>query len=159
MRFFAWFSRFYLEAQGGLAEPVRRSSMRPITMMFLYDACHLIECVRLVAISPGKFSTQKGGIDMTRFKLSGSALIVAAVAAISVAGGTAGFAAELPSYEVSGFPISPVQAGLLGTVKAKEQSPAATVAASPHQLSVLTPHRKRTAATAPSRTEAGRAIR
>src|SRR5258705_5898140 len=101
----------------------------------------------------------KRGIDMTRFKLSGSALIVAAVAAISVAGGTAGFAAELPSYEVNGFPISPVQAGLLGAADVREQSPASTTAASPHQLSVLTPHRKLTTATAPTRTEAGRVTR
>jgi hypothetical protein len=82
----------------------------------------------------------KGGIDMTRFKLPGSALIVAAVAAISIAGDTAGFATERPSYEVKGFPISPVQAGLLGTANVREQSPVSTTAASPHQLRVLTPH-------------------
>ena len=96
---------------------------------------------------------------MTRFKFSGSALIVAAVAAISIAGGTAGFAAELPSYEARGFPISPVQAGLLGAADVREQSPASTTAASPHQLSVLTPHRKLTTATVSTRTEAGRTTR
>jgi hypothetical protein len=96
---------------------------------------------------------------MTRFKFSRSALMVAAVAAVSVVAGTAGFAAELPSYDVSGFPISPVQAGLLGTADVREQPPASTIAASPHQLSVLTPHRKLTTAAAPTRTEAGRAIR
>jgi hypothetical protein len=92
---------------------------------------------------------------MTRFKFSGSASIVAAVAAISIAGGTAGFAAGLPSYEARGFPISPVRAGLLGAADVREQPPASTTAASPHQLSVLTPHRKLTTA----RTEAGRTIR
>jgi hypothetical protein len=104
-------------------------------------------------------SRPKGGIDMTRFTFSGYALIVAAVAAISMAGGTAGFAAELPSYEVNGFPISPVQAGLLGAAKVREQPPISTTAASPHQSSILTAHRKLTAATAPTRTETGRAIR
>ena len=86
-----------------------------------------------------------------------TSLIVAAVAAISIVGGTASFAAELPSYETKGFPISPVQAGLLGAANVEEQSPASTTAASPHQLSVLTPHRKLTTATAPTRTEARRA--
>ena len=94
---------------------------------------------------------------MTGSKLSGSALIVAAVAVISIAGGTAGFAAELPSYEVKGFPISAVQAGLLGTAHVREQPPVSATAASPHQLSVLTPHPKLATAAAP--TDARRAIR
>ena len=96
---------------------------------------------------------------MTRFTFSGSALIVAAVAAISIAGGTAGFAAALPSYEAKGFPISPVQAGLLGAADIREQSPVLSTAVSPHQLSVLTPHRKLTVATAPTAREARRAVR
>jgi hypothetical protein len=143
---------------------------RSIAAMFLYDVSHLIACVRPVAISPASShlltregtarSTQpKRRIEMTRSKLTGSALIVAAVAAISIAGGTAGFAAQLPSYAARGFPISQVQAGLLGAADVREQSPASTAAASPHRLSVLTPHRKLTTAAAPTRTEAGRATR
>jgi hypothetical protein len=96
---------------------------------------------------------------MTRSRLTGSTLAVAAVAIVSIAGGTAGFAAQLPSYEARGFPISPVQAGLLGAANVSERSPASTTAASPHQSSVLTPHRKLTTATAPTPTEAGRATR
>jgi len=37
-------------------------------------------------------------------------LSIAAAAVISIAGGTAGFAAELPAYQAAGLPISAVQA-------------------------------------------------
>jgi hypothetical protein len=94
---------------------------------------------------------------MTRFKFSVSALIAATVAALSVAGGTAGLAAELPSYEVRGFPISPVQAALLGAADVRQQPPVSTTAASPHQVSVLTPRPKLTTAAAPA--DGGRATR
>jgi hypothetical protein len=89
-----------------------------------------------------------------------TSLFVAAAAAIFIAGSTAGFAAELPSYEARGFPISPVQAGLLGGADIREQSPVSTAAASPQQPSVLAPHRKLTTAKAtPGGTEAGRVVR
>ena len=83
-----------------------------------------------------------------------------AAAAVLIAGGTAGFAAELPTYEVTGFPISPVQVGVLGAANVREQPPVPTSTASPHQLSVLTSRAKMTTATvAPTRTETGRSIR
>jgi hypothetical protein len=91
--------------------------------------------------------------------------IAAAAAVISMAGGTAGFAAELPTYEAAGLPISAVQAQVLGVANVRdanvrEQAPARTSAASPHQLSVLTPRTKLTTATAaPARTETARSIR
>jgi hypothetical protein len=89
-----------------------------------------------------------------------TSFIVAAVAAISLAGSAAGFAAELPSYEARGFPISPVQAGLLGAADIREQSPVSTAAASSHQPSVLAPHKKLTTAKAtPRGTESGRVVR
>ncbi|WP_027582312.1 hypothetical protein [Bradyrhizobium sp. Ai1a-2] len=75
-------------------------------------------------------------------------LSIAAVIAISIASGTSGFAAELPTYEVKGLPISPVQVGLLGAANVQEQPQVAPSAASPHQLSVLTPRPKVRAATA-----------
>jgi hypothetical protein len=79
-------------------------------------------------------------------------LSIAAAIAISMAGGTAGLAAELPTYEVTGLPMSPVQVGLLGAAHVQENAQAKSVAtasaASPHQLSVLTPRPKLTAATA-----------
>ena len=78
-------------------------------------------------------------------------LTIAAVAAISMAGVAASFAAELPTYEANGLPISAVQVGLLGASHVQEPSQATTTAASPHQLSVLTPRTKMTTA-ASSRT-------
>jgi len=89
-----------------------------------------------------------------------TSLTIAAVAVISIAGGTAGFAAELPSYEAAGLPISAVQVQALGAGNAREQSPAPSSTTSPHQLRVLTPRTKITTATAaPARTETARSIR
>jgi hypothetical protein len=61
-----------------------------------------------------------------------------AAAAISVAGGTAAFAAELPAYELTGFPISPMQLQVLGSANVQERSPTPTVAVTSHQVNVLT---------------------
>lgn len=57
-----------------------------------------------------------------------------AAAATLLAGGTAAFAAELPAYELAGFPISPVQLQLLGPANVQERSPTPTVTASRHQV-------------------------
>jgi hypothetical protein len=84
-------------------------------------------------------------------------LSIAAVVAISIASGTT-FAAELPTYEVKGLPISPVQVGLLGAANVQEQSQVSLSAVSPHQLSILPPRPKVRAATA-SGTETGLASR
>ena len=87
-------------------------------------------------------------------------LSIAAAALISIAGGTAGFAAELPTYETTGLPISAVQVQVLGAADVREQSPVPTPTASPHQLRVLTPRTKITTATAaPTRTEIARSVR
>lgn len=88
-------------------------------------------------------------------------LSIAAAAAVLIAGGTAGCAAELPIYETTGLPISAVQVQVLGAANVGERPPVPTSTASPHQLSVLTPRTKRmtTATVAPSRTETGRSIR
>ncbi len=54
-------------------------------------------------------------------------------------------ATELPSYELTGFPISPHQVAVMGAVNV-EEAPAdasltvAGMPASPHQIAVLTPH-------------------
>ena len=85
-------------------------------------------------------------------------LIVAAAAAISMAGVATGFAAELPTFEANGLPISAVQVAVLGAAHVQEQSPVATTALSPYQLRVLTPRSRRTAAAvAPGRIEDGTA--
>lgn len=87
-------------------------------------------------------------------------LAIAAAAVISMAGATAGFATELPSYQAAGLPISAVQAQLLGAANVGEVSPMPTSAASPHQLSVLTPRTKlKTATVARARSETARSIR
>jgi hypothetical protein len=82
-----------------------------------------------------------------------------AAAALSIAGATAGFAAELPSYEAKGLPVSAVQVRVLGAADVREQSPALTSAVTAHQLSVLTPRTTRTAETAAPTPTTGRAIR
>jgi hypothetical protein len=83
-------------------------------------------------------------------------LSIAAAAMISMAGGTAGFAAELPTYEAAGLPISAVQVQVLGAANVREQAPSA----SPRPLGGLTPQTKLTTATAaPTRTETARSIR
>ncbi|OAF05525.1 hypothetical protein AYJ54_01045 [Bradyrhizobium centrolobii] len=81
---------------------------------------------------------------------------IAAVAAASLAGITAGFAAELPTYEAAGLPISPIQVAVLGGSHVEGQAQAPTNAASPHQLKVLTPRQLSTAAAVQGQTE-GRA--
>jgi hypothetical protein len=89
-----------------------------------------------------------------------TSLSIAVATLISVAGGTAGFAAELPTYQSAGLPISAVQVGLLGAANVQEQSPVPTSAASPHQLRVLTPRTRMTTATAaPTRTGTAPPIR
>lgn len=79
--------------------------------------------------------------------MKNTSLTIAAVIAASIAGATTSFAAELPSYEAKGLPISPVQASLLGAANA-EQAQVAPSAASPLQISVLTPRHKMNTATA-----------
>ena len=93
-----------------------------------------------------------------RLEVKKSYLSIAA-AALSIVGATAGFAAELPSYETKGLPISAAQIGVLGAANVREQSPVSTATASPHQLSVLTPRTTRTAETAAPAPTTGRAIR
>ena len=74
-------------------------------------------------------------------------LSIATAAVILTIGTVAGFAAELPTYEAKGLPISPVQVRVLGAANAQEQPamPASTV--TPVQFSVLTPRARTTAST------------
>jgi hypothetical protein len=76
-------------------------------------------------------------------------LSIAAVAAL-LTGGIAAKAAELPIYEVMGFPITPHQLVTLGPADAQQQPPAVALThggmpASPHQIAVLTPRQRSTA--------------
>lgn len=63
-------------------------------------------------------------------------LSTAAMLTLSAAGSA--LAAELPSYEKAGLPVSAVQVQVLGAEKVQEAAPVATTA-TPVQLSVLTP--------------------
>ena len=72
-----------------------------------------------------------------------------ATAAALVLGGVGATAAELPNYEVMGFPITPHQLVVLGPANAQQGLPAFTLTvagmpASPHQIAVLTPRQRPT---------------
>jgi hypothetical protein len=107
----------------------------------------------------------KGGVGcglesliVRRIEVKKTYLSIAA-AALSIAGATASFAAELPRYETKGLPISAVQVRVLGAADVREQSPALTSTVTAHQLSVLTPRKTRTAETAAPTPTTGRAVR
>ncbi|MDF0518196.1 hypothetical protein P0R31_13235 [Bradyrhizobium yuanmingense] len=77
-------------------------------------------------------------------------LSMIAVAGAMIASSTAAFASELPSYEVTSFPITTTQVQVLGGAGVQEQSanPAMIVAgmpASPVQVAVLSPRIKQLA--------------
>ena len=66
---------------------------------------------------------------------------ITAVAAVMLNGAGAP-AAELPTFELMGFPIAPHQVAVIGAADVQEQSPTATLTlggmpASPHQIAVL----------------------
>jgi hypothetical protein len=77
-------------------------------------------------------------------------LSIASVVAFTLIGGAAAAAQDLPTYEVMGFPISPVQVSILGcSAQVQERAPvtAFTISgmpASPHQIAVLTPRKRET---------------
>jgi hypothetical protein len=70
-------------------------------------------------------------------------LLMAAIAAATMVGLGAG-AGELPTFELTGFPITRHQAALMGPQGVQEQSVTPTLTfgdmpASPHQIAALTP--------------------
>ncbi|MCK1718560.1 hypothetical protein [Bradyrhizobium sp. 141] len=68
-----------------------------------------------------------------------------AAAILTIAGSTAAFAAELPTYETNGFPVSPLQVRVLGASHVEQQAAAPTKVASVHQAKVLSPRKVKTA--------------
>ncbi len=77
-------------------------------------------------------------------------LSIVAIAAIMIEGADA-TAAELPTFELMGFPITPHQVAVVGSAGVQERSAVPTLTfggmpASPHQVEVLAPRQKRTAA-------------
>lgn len=71
-------------------------------------------------------------------------LSVASAAVFAATAVTTAFAAELPTYEKAGFPISAVQLQVLGAANVRQQDQAPASAISPHQLRVLNPRSNRT---------------
>ena len=67
----------------------------------------------------------------------------AAITAIAVS--TTAFAGELPTYEANGFPVTPVQVGVLGAANVQQQATAPATTLTPVQASVLTPRKTKTA--------------
>jgi hypothetical protein len=73
-------------------------------------------------------------------------VLFAAVAVVISGGADLAAAAELPTYESMGLPISALQISVVGSTRVREVSPvpALTVGgmpASPHQIAVLTPRK------------------
>ncbi|MGY3036341.1 hypothetical protein ACVIIV_005511 [Bradyrhizobium sp. USDA 4354] len=68
-----------------------------------------------------------------------------AAALLTIAGGTAAVAAELPTYEANGFPVSPLQVRVLGAAHVEQQLATPTTVASVHQAKVLGPRKVNTA--------------
>lgn len=71
--------------------------------------------------------------------------LLIAAAILTIAGGTAAFAAELPTYEANGFPISPLQVRVLGATHVEQQVASPSTIASVHQAKVLSPGKLKTA--------------
>jgi hypothetical protein len=83
---------------------------------------------------------------------------ITAITAVMLNGATG--AAELPAFELMGFPITPHQVAVLGSAHVQEQArnPTLTLGgmpASPHQIAVLTPRSRATRAAASTLPETG----
>ena len=68
-------------------------------------------------------------------------IIAATVLVLGAVGASAG---DLPQYEVTGFPISPLQSSVLGSASVQKQSLTSALTidgmpASPHQIAVISP--------------------
>ncbi len=68
-----------------------------------------------------------------------------AAAILMIVGGTAAVAAELPTYEANGLPVSPLQVRVLGAAHVEQQVAAPATVASVHQAKVLSPRKVTTA--------------
>ena len=74
-------------------------------------------------------------------------LLATTVLAVALLEGGAAVAGELPTFEVSSFPATPLQVSVLGSAGVQEQAATPTLTrngmpASPAQLAVLTPRHK-----------------
>jgi hypothetical protein len=96
----------------------------------------------------------RGYIQTTKGKLNsscrGKAIMWNRLATVSTAtlmlSGTAALSAQLPTYEIMGFPVTQHQLAAVNTAYVKESSPTPTLTlggmpASPAQIAILTPRR------------------
>jgi hypothetical protein len=70
-------------------------------------------------------------------------VLLAAIAVVILEGADVAAAAELPTYELMGLPITALQISVVGSTHVQEVSPVPTLTiggmpASPHQIAVLT---------------------
>jgi hypothetical protein len=71
-------------------------------------------------------------------------VLFTAIAAVTLGGANVAAAAEIPTYESMGLPITPVQISVVGSAHVQEVSPFPTLTVgsipppSPHQIAVLT---------------------
>jgi hypothetical protein len=82
---------------------------------------------------------------------------ITAITAVMLNGAAA---AELPTFELMGFPITPHQVAVLGSAHVQEQTPTPALTlggmpASPHQIAVLTPRSRATRAAAATLLKSG----
>jgi hypothetical protein len=76
-------------------------------------------------------------------------LLPMTVLATLMLGGAIEAAAEPPTYELGGFPVTPHQFSVVGSANVQERSPTPSLMldgmpASPHQVTVLRPHPEKT---------------
>jgi hypothetical protein len=88
-------------------------------------------------------------------------LLATTVLAAALLEGAAVVAGELPTFEVSSFPATPLQVSVMGSAGVQQQAATPTLTrnampASPVQLSVLTPRHKTVAAAGQSTVGAAR---
>jgi hypothetical protein len=90
-------------------------------------------------------------------------VLFAAVAVTILKGAAAATAAELPTYELTGLPITAHQMSVVGMANVQETSPVPTLTlggmpASPLQIAVLTPRKQLIGELAQTPTTVGRAV-
>ena len=95
-------------------------------------------------------------------KLAMKKLFLITATLVMLSGATV--AAELPTFALMGFPITPHQVAVVGSTHVQEQLPTPTLTlgglpASPHQVAVLTPRSKATETAAATSTKTGTSLR
>jgi hypothetical protein len=130
--------------------------------------------LKWIKVGPSRFRLSDGTpvakIDDNTFKIDGNPRLVRVKSEVSrkkrlfsitaitllMLNGTGAAAAELPTFELMGFPITPHQVAVVGSAHVQEQVANSRLTlgempASPHQMAVLTP-RSRALGTAAAKT-------